>query len=89
MQHKKVLHQKSFITKYDGQIGVDKIIKFENLLSDFEDTVKILGIKYTNKNLRKLNTSNNLGYREYYNNDTRRKVEKFCSEDLHFFKYEF
>ena len=60
MQHKKVLHQKSFITKNNGNIGVDKIIRFENLSNDFEDTIKILGIKFRSKDLKKLNTSNDL-----------------------------
>ena len=89
IQHKKVLHQKSFITKKDGEIGVDKIIKFEDLSNDFGDTIKILGIKFTDSNLKKLNFTNNLGYRKYYDNNTRYKVEKFCLEDLEYFNYKF
>ena len=80
---------KIFITKKDGEIGVDKIIKFEDLSNDFEDTIKILGIKFTDNNLKKLNFTDNLGYRKYYDNNTRYKVEKFCFEDLEYFNYKF
>lgn len=89
MQHKKVLHQKSFITKNNGNIGVDKIIRFENLSNDFEDTIKILGIKFRSKDLKKLNTSNDSSYRDFYNDITRKKVEEYSLEDLEYFNYKF
>lgn len=88
-QHSKVLHQKSFITKANGQIGVNKIIRFENIYEDFKDVTNTLNLRFEDNTLKKLNSSNNSNYRNFYDDKTKKKVENFSEEDLEYFKYQF
>lgn len=83
------LKQKKFLLNSSGNIGVNKILRFENLDNDFEELKIKLNLKLKNSKLKKKNSTSNFNYREFYDSDTQKIVENFCKEDLDFFNYSF
>lgn len=83
----KVLEQFSFCTFNKKDIWLDKIIKFENL----DRELKVLYKKIFQKeiNIPHLNKTIKKNYREYYDNNSKKIIEKFLSKDLEYFNYEF
>lgn len=79
--------QFKFLLNKNGKIGVDKIIKFENINEEIIELSKI--INFDISRFKKLNTSTYNDYRDYYNSDTKKFVEDFCKEDLEYFNYSF
>lgn len=78
--------QSDWLTDQNGKIIVDYIGKFENIEEDFEKLQTILGIE---DNLPRLNKTDHKNYRLYYNENTKRIVEKLYFEDIMNFNYEF
>lgn len=89
LKHEKVLKQKNFLTNNNGIIGVDSILRFENINQDFSILAEKLNLNYKDKNLKKLNSTSNKNYRDFYNIETKKIVEDYVKEDLNFFDYSF
>lgn len=79
--------QFKFLLNKNGEIGVDKIIKFENINEEIKELGKILSLDISK--FKKLNVSTHGDYRDYYNSNTKKIVEDFCKEDLEYFNYSF
>ena len=78
--------QKDLITDLEGKIIVDFVGRYETLEADFDLVCKRLNIKAS---LPCLNKSKHRDYREYYNNRTRKLVEKHFQDDIALFGYTF
>ena len=80
-----------FVT-VDGEIAVDKIIKFENLVQDFSEVCDILKIDkhlFINQGCkhRQTNRKHN-SFKEYYNKETKKIIYSFYQKDFELFNYE-
>ena len=82
-----VIDQFKFCTDVNNHFCLDLVLKFENLNEDFNN----ISLKFFNKKnmLLHLNKSEHKNYREYYDNETKDKIYKYCKKDIEFFKYEF
>jgi hypothetical protein len=89
LKHEKVLKQKKFLLNNKGVIGVDSILRFENIDLDFTILIKKLNLNYKVQKLKKLNSTSNKNYRDFYNIETKKIVEEYAREDLEFFNYSF
>ena len=79
--------QYKFLLKKNGEIGVDKIIKFENLNRDLNDISSKINTDLSK--FKKMNASTFDDYKKYYNNETINLVKNYCKKDLEFFNYDF
>lgn len=79
--------QYKFLLNKNGKIGVDKIIKYENLNTEIQELNKYTNLDFSK--FEKLNVSTHDNYRDYYNNESKKIVEDFCREDLEYFNYSF
>ena len=79
--------QYKFLLNKNGKIGVNKIIRFENINEEMTELSKANNLKLSK--LRKLNISTAENYKDYYDADTKKIVADFCKEDLEFFNYSF
>jgi hypothetical protein len=84
--------QYRFIT-YNDIIFSDRILKFENLTEDWDNLIQEIyirnKIKLSRLTINLNNTKNNKSYREYYDKDLIKLVEKKFERDLNIFNYEF
>ncbi len=78
--------QKDFVTDDNGELIVDFVGRYENLLEDFHFVCQNLGI---NAKLPYINKSKHEDYRKYYNRHTIKLIEEYFQEDIEFFKYTF
>lgn len=69
-----------------GGIIVDFVGKFENMIEDWENLNKILGMR---RHLPHMNESNHSHYSEYYDEETREIVANRFADDIEFFGYSF
>ena len=79
--------QYKFLLNKNGKIGVNKIIKFENINEEMTELSKANNLKLSK--FKKLNISTTENYKDYYDTNTKKIVEDFCKEDLEFFNYSF
>ncbi|GAA0871231.1 sulfotransferase family 2 domain-containing protein [Gangjinia marincola] len=80
-------HQHVFLTKKNGQPGMDFIGRLENIDEDFSTIAKRLGIERT---LRKRNTSSRKkDYHSYYTQETKAIVAQIYAKDISMFNYTF
>ncbi|MEX0678586.1 MAG: sulfotransferase family 2 domain-containing protein [Pirellulales bacterium] len=71
-----------------GKVMVDRVLRFENLDHDFPKFCEDLGIEQ--RSLPKMNPSNrSRDYRQYYNDATRKLVERIYEPDIETFGYSF
>ncbi len=82
-QYKFLIYRDGFKKK---QI-TNNIIKFENLQKDFNEICKKLLIKPYN--LPKRRTSKHKDYRDYYNERSKKIVERIYQKDIEMFNYDF
>lgn len=81
-----------FLPQYDclvdnaGIININFIGKFEILKEDFLKLSSYFGIK---KKLKKTNVSKCVNYKDYYNSETAKIIEKHFEKDIEYFKYKF
>lgn len=81
-------HQVDYLKDLDGTILVDFIGKYENLLEDYEEACRLIGIKpppLPHKRRAKDRTD----YHEYYDDETARVVAEFFEPDIETFGYTF
>ena len=82
-----ILNQYRFCTKDRTNFCIDKVIKFENLNSDFNEiSSRIFGKKNL---LKHSNQTDHEEYRQYYSTELKDKIYNNFKEDLNFFDYEF
>lgn len=81
------LKQYEFCTYDKNKLILDKIIKFENLNEEFNEVTNTLFKK--NHNIKHLNKTKRNNYREYFNSNTIKLIEKNLYKDLEYFNYEF
>ena len=80
-------NQLDYITDVDGNIVMDHIGRFENLVEDFDIVMKNIGInKY---HLPHINKYKHKNYREYYTDKDIEKVYAMYKRDIEYFNYNF
>ena len=67
--------QYKFLLKNDGNIGVNKILKFENLDNDLKEISNVINIKLDN--FKQINISTFDDYKDYYDSETKMIVKNF------------
>lgn len=74
-----------------GKLVLDYIIRYENLLPDFNDCLEILGLQPARElpTLKALVRIKGRNYREFYQGKTREKVEQLYAKEIEAFRYEF
>ena len=80
-------NQYRFLLNRDNKIGVNSILKFESINTDFKNIALKLNLE--NRKLLHLNSTNNNDYRKIYNHKSIDLIYKYCKEDLDFFNYSF
>jgi len=78
--------QSDWLKDSNGNIRVDKILRFESLKDDYKELAEILGFS---KELPHLNATNRKHYSEYYDNETIEVVRQWFKEDIDSFNYDF
>ncbi len=78
--------QYDFIMDNNDNLLVDFVGRFENLESDFAKVCKKIGVEAP---LPKTNTTKHKPYQEYYDEETKAKVEEIFHKDIEYFNYEF
>lgn len=79
------INQKEFIINADGDIIVDYVGEYENLVSDWKEICKLTNNQYSE--LPKLNKSNHPNYTELYDEETYNIVYDLFKEDFNFFNF--
>ena len=82
-----VNNQYKFLLNKNKQIGVDTILRFENIETDFKNLILKLNLK--SGKLSHLNFTNNHNYRNIYTDKAKDLVYKYSKQDLEFFNYSF
>ncbi len=85
---KMFMPQIDWITDENGKTIVDFVGRFENLQNDFNiicDKLYIKRIKLPHKNASRSDTS----YRKFYDDETKKIIEKIFQKDIEFFSYKF
>lgn len=86
---------KNFIAIHDqcswleGMFEPNFILRFENLNEDFSNMLDICQIKHINKNLPHENSTERKPYKEYYNDQSIKIIEKIFERDIDKFKYSY
>jgi len=70
----------------NGEVFVDFVGRCENIQTDFSYVCDNLGIECS---LEYINRTKHKHYREYYNDETRKKITKKYEKDIDMFKYTF
>lgn len=87
--HFKPAHE--FLT-VDGEIAVDKIIKFENFVQDFSEVCDILKIDahlfLNDKTKYRQVKRKHKNFEKYYNKETKKIIYSFYQKDFELFDYE-
>jgi hypothetical protein len=78
--------QKDMITDAEGNLIVDFVGRYENLVQDFQVICEVLALKAS---LPHLNNTVHRNYRSYYNEKTKKMIEEHFKEDIELFGYTF
>jgi len=78
--------QYAWLEDESGQLGVDKLIRFERLVEGFEEVALQLGIT---AKLPHLNKTDNRPYIDFYNEQSRDIVAQWFARDIKAFDYRF
>lgn len=71
--------QVEWLKDYDGNIDVDKIIRFENLDKGINEVFKTLSI---DTKIPHLNETNKINYRDYYDEQSKQIISDWFHEDI-------
>ena len=82
-----VMNQSRYFRNHKNKYVVDFVGRFENLQGDFDIICEKTGLPQMV--LPKLNTSPHGDYRQYYDEETKKVVEKACQDDIIRYGYEF
>lgn len=86
-----VARKKRFLHPYlvdrKGELLVDYLGRYERIATDHEKICRLIGIEPGR--LPHLGRATSMGYREYYDGATKRKVAQCWARDLDFFGYDF
>lgn len=77
----------SYYLLINGQVGVNRVIRYENLTKDFRKVCKKIGIKAAK--LPRTNSSPHKHFTEYYDDESREIVADIFKQDIVLFKYKF
>ncbi len=77
----------SYYLLINGQVGVNRVIRYENLGKDFRKVCKKIGIKAAK--LPRYNSSPHKHFTEYYDDESREIVADIFKQDIVLFKYKF
>jgi len=81
---------KAFVCDENNNFLVDNILMFESLRENLPKYFHSLGIQITAENIPHLNaTEDRLGYRDYYDQDTKKKVTDLYAYEISRFGYRF
>lgn len=80
------INQLDYISDNSGIVQCDFVGRFEQLEEDFRKITKQIGVDI---NIKHLNKFEHKPYREYYNQEDIKIVEKLCKRDLEYFGYHF
>ena len=69
--------------------NIEYFVRFENLEKDFSDLCTTLRIPHSDLSSLKAGHRENVSYREFYNNDTRKLVEEHFQKTIKKFEYTF
>ncbi len=70
----------------NGDVLVDFIGRFENLEQDFKKVCEKIGIEV---DLKKTNSTDRGNYRDYYDEETKKRISDIFKKDIEYFSYEF
>lgn len=83
---KEIAFQKDFVYSQNGELLVNFIGRFETLNKDFKAVCKHMDLP---ANLPKVNVSNTVPYKEFYNQTTQAMVKAAFEPDISLFNYSF
>lgn len=93
MREKESYNIKDFIATHQqtdwfhGAFQPNFILRFENLKNDFQSMLDICNVKHISPNIPHENASQRSYYKDYYNSNTKKIIEKIFEKDLDTFKY--
>jgi hypothetical protein len=79
--------QKEWLIDDNGNIVVDRILRFENLSKDFNELAADLGIRKRLPHVKKSNRAND--FRRYYNKETVKIIADSFAQDIDEFGYDY
>ncbi len=82
-----IKHSCSKMLYLDGEVGVDRIIRMENLERDFSGICDLLGLQ--GLLLPHVNKTEHEAFAIYYNDRSRERVAEVFSDDICLFNYKF
>jgi hypothetical protein len=71
----------------NGAFRPNFVLRFENLKNDFQEMLDICEIKHITSSIPHENSSKRSDYKDYYNSNTKKIVEKIFEKDIDTFKY--
>lgn len=85
-----LLNLNKLMDKNFDEVLCDKIIKYEDLNKDLSLVFNKLGVPFDGKlNIFKKKSNRNENYRKFFNNDTKKIIEKIYWKDMKMFDYGF
>lgn len=72
---------------FEGAFQPNFILRFENIKNDFKEMLDLCEIKHINPDIPHENASKRSDYKDYYNSNTKKIVEKIFEKDIDTFKY--
>ena len=87
--HNKVTTLYDYVTDENGNILLDFIGKFESMENDMKFICQTLGIQYKNIPLLNVNSAKEKDYKKYYDDNSKKLIEKYFEKDLDYFNYKF
>lgn len=81
--------QRDYLTGYDGEWIVDHVMRFEYLDEDLPPLCALLDVPVVSNIENKNPSARDLGYQEYYNNETKNRVDDHFAVDLEEWHHQF
>ncbi|OEI80502.1 hypothetical protein AST99_08915 [Formosa algae] len=78
--------QVDWLKNNQGEIDLDKVIRFENLNEEYREVAQIIGI---DPELPHLNSTKPSDYKSYYDEETKNIIADWFAEDIKTFNYRF